>query len=250
MDTRDQLRRDDVQPHASEERIRLLEAALRRNEKLALAGRIAASVMHEINNPAEAITNLVYLISTSADNPEMVRSLAGQIDEQLARIQYVARQTLSFFRENPRRQNADLVAIVETALRFHKTALADKGIEVRKRMPATLIASIYPGDFLQLISNLLGNAIDAIPNGGSLYIRLRASSRNVRLTIADNGRGIPPALQAHLFEPFQTGKAERGNGLGLWICKSVTERLGGHISWRTNTTREKHGTTFSVSLAA
>ena len=234
----------------SEEEIRNLEAALRRNEKLALVGRIAASVMHEINNPAEAITNLVYLISTSADNPEMVRSLAGQVDEQLVRIQYAARQTLSFFRENPHRQNTDLVSVVETAVRFHMAALANKRIEVRKQMPSTLVASIYPGDFLQLVSNLLGNAIDAISDGGSLCMRMRASSSNIRLTIADNGCGISHALQSHLFEPFQTGKAENGNGLGLWICKSIADRHGGRISWRTNTTQEKHGTTFSVSLAS
>lgn len=227
-----------------------LEAALRRNEKLALVGRITASVMHEINNPAEAITNLVYLISTSADNPELVRSLVGQIDEQLLRIQYVARQTLSFFRENPQRQNTDLVSIVETAIRFHRDALIDKKIKVRKQLPPSLITPIYPGDFLQLVSNLLGNAIDAISDGGDLCIRLRPSQNAIRLTIADNGCGIPRALRAHLFEPFQSGKAENGNGLGLWICKSVADRLGGRISWRTSTAQGRHGTAFSISLAS
>jgi signal transduction histidine kinase len=225
-----------------------LEAALQRNEKLALAGRIAASVMHEINNPAEAIANLTYLISHNASDPEMVISLAGQIEQQLLRIQYVTRQTLSFFREIPSRQRTDLVTVVETALRFHERSLLQKKVHVRTQLPASLIATIYPGNFLQLVSNLLGNAIEAVEEGGLLCIRLRRSAGLIRFTVSDNGCGIPNPLRAHLFEPFQSTKAERGNGLGLWICKSVAEKHGGHISWRSSTSKKRHGTTFLVFL--
>ncbi len=233
-----------------DEHLRLLEVALQRNEKLALAGRITASVIHEINNPAEAITNLIYLISQNANNPDSVVSLATQVEQQLARIQHVSRQTLSFFREVPQRQRTDLVAIIETVIRFYAQSLAEKQVKLRRRLPKSLVAWIYPGDFLQLISNLLGNAIEALSTGGTLCIRLRSLQGAIRLTIADNGCGIPSTLQPHLFEPFQSSKAEHGNGLGLWICKSVADRHSGRIFWRSCTASAKHGTTFSVLLAA
>ena len=215
-----------------DERTLRLETALRRSEKLAMAGRLAASVMHEINNPSQAIADLVYLISKEAEHPELVRAHAAQIEEQLVRIQYIARQTLSYFRDTPRRQTKDLVPLVETALRYQSALLEEKRIQSRKELPDILLASLYPGDFLQLISNLVRNAAEALPTGGTLYVRLRASraNGNARLTIADNGRGIPSSLRARLFEAFESDKAEAGNGLGLWICKTIVEKHGGKNS--------------------
>jgi signal transduction histidine kinase len=232
----------------AEDRTLRLETALRRSEKLAMAGRLAASVMHEINNPSQAIADLVYLIGKDAEHPERVRAHAVQIEEQLVRIQYIARQTLSFFRDAPRSQTKDLVPLVEAALRYHGALLEEKHIQVRKELPDILIASVFSGDFLQLISNLVRNAAEALPPGGTLCIRLRASGANARLIVADNGRGIPPAIQARLFEAFQSDKAEAGNGLGLWICKTIVDKHGGSIHWRTSTEGKAHGTTFSVLL--
>src|SRR6202034_1177360 len=111
-----------------DERTLRLETALRRSEKLAMVGRLAASVMHEINNPPQAIADLVYLIAQEADNPELVRAHAAQIEEQLVRIQYIARQTLSFFRDTQQSQTKDLVPLVETAIRYHTGLLAEKHI--------------------------------------------------------------------------------------------------------------------------
>jgi len=232
----------------SEDRTLRLETALRRSEKLAMAGRLAASVMHEINNPSQAIADLVYLIGKDADHPERVRAYAVQIEEQLVRIQYIARQTLSFFRDAPRSQTKDLVALVETALRYQSALLEEKHIRVRKELPDTLVASVYPGDFLQLVSNLVRNAAEASPAGGALCLRLRASGANSRLTVADSGRGIPLPIQARLFEAFQSDKAEAGNGLGLWICKTIVDKHGGSIRWRSCTEGKARGTTFTVLL--
>jgi signal transduction histidine kinase len=232
-----------------DERTLRLETALRRSEKLAMAGRLAASVMHEINNPSQAIADLVYLIAKEADHPELVRAHAAQIEEQLVRIQYIARQTLSFFRDPPRSQAKDLVPLVDTAIRYHAGLLQEKHIQVHKEMPDMLVASIFPGDFLQMVSNLVRNAVEALPAGGTLCIRLRANGRvYARLTIADNGRGIPPAIQARLFEAFQSDKADAGNGLGLWISKTIIEKHSGKIHWRSTTQGRAHGTTFSVLL--
>ena len=231
-----------------DERTLRLESALRRSEKLAMAGRLAASVMHEINNPSQAIADLVYLISKDADRPELVRARAALIEEQLVRIQYIARQTLSFFRDTPKPQEKDLVLLVETALRYHAALLSEKLIQVRQHMPDILVASVYPGDFLQLVSNLVRNAVEALAPRGVLCIRMRVCGRNARLTISDNGRGIGAAIQARLFEAFQSDKAEAGNGLGLWICKTIVEKHSGSIHWRSSTSSAAHGTTFSILL--
>ncbi len=225
-----------------------LETALRRSEKLALAGRLAASVMHEINNPSQAIADLVYLIAKEADHPELVRARAVQIEEQLVRIQYIARQTLSFFRDTPQKQVKDLVPLVETALRYHAPLIQEKQIDVRKDLPDRLIAAVFPGDFLQLVSNLIRNAVEALPAKGKLCVRLRPAGSWGRLTIADNGRGIPARIKSRLFEAFQTDKAEAGNGLGLWICKTIVDRHSGQICWRSSTEGPGRGTCFSVLL--
>src|ERR1700678_2304643 len=119
----------------SDERTLRLEGALRRSEKLAMAGRLAASVMHEINNPSQAIADLVYLVAKDADRPDLVRARAAQIEEQLVRIQYITRQTLAFFRDPPRALEKDLVPLVETALRYHAGLVQERHIEVRKEMP-------------------------------------------------------------------------------------------------------------------
>ena len=232
----------------SDERTLRLESALRRSEKLAMAGRLAASVMHEINNPSQAIADLVYLIGKEADHPDLVRARAVQIEEQLVRIQYIARQTLSFFRDTPQLQPKDLVPLVDTALRYHTALLEEKRIQVRKEMPDMLIASVYPGDFLQLVSNLVRNSAEALPAGGVLCLRLRARGTHARLTVADNGHGIPPRIRARLFEAFQSDKAEAGNGLGLWISKTIVEKHGGQIHWRSSMEGKGRGTTFSVSI--
>jgi signal transduction histidine kinase len=251
---RKQTRMTEISPAHSldgqraEDRTLRLEVALRRSEKLAMAGRLAASVMHEINNPSQAIADLVYLIGKDADYPERVRAHAVQIEEQLVRIQYIARQTLSFFRDAPRSQTKDLVPLVETALRYHSALLEEKHIQVRKELPDILVASVYPGDFLQLVSNLVRNAAEALPAGGALCVRLRALGADARLTVADGGQGISLPIQARLFEAFQSDKAEAGNGLGLWICKIVVDKHGGSIRWRSSTEGKTRGTTFSILL--
>ena len=164
----------------------------------------------------------------------LVRARAAQIEEQLVRIQYITRQTLSFFRDTPKTQSKDLVPLVETALRYQAVLLEEKHIQVRKQIPDILMASVYPGDFFNWFPICVRNAAEALPAGGTLCVRLRASSGNSRLTIADNGRGIPPAIQARLFEAFQSDKADAGNGLGLWICKTIVDKHGGQIYWRSS----------------
>jgi signal transduction histidine kinase len=237
---------------AIEDRTLRLENALRRSEKLAMAGRLAASVMHEINNPSQAIGDLVYLIAKEADHPELVRARAAQIEEQLVRIQYIARQTLSFFRDTPQTQAKDLVALVDSALLYHAGMIRDKRVRLIKSLPDTLTAWVYPGEFLQLVSNLLRNAVEALPEAGTLRVKLRsvrtAAGAEARLTVSDSGCGIPAAIKSRMFEAFQTDKAESGNGLGLWISKTIAEKHGGKIRFRSSLAGVARGTTFRVIL--
>jgi signal transduction histidine kinase len=233
---------------SAEDRISRLETALLRSERRATAGRLAASVMHEINNPSQAIADLVYLLAREAENPDQVKARAAQIEEQLGRIQYTTRQTLSFFRESPQRLTKDFVPLVDAALRYHSEQLLKKNIRVIRQLPDTLVGPVYPGDFLQLMSNLIRNAAEALPAGGSLRIKLRALRASVYVTVADNGPGIAAPIKANLFEAFQSDKAENGNGLGLWICKRIAAKHGGRIYCRSKTDGMTHGTTFLVSL--
>ncbi len=219
-----------------DERTLRLETALRRSEKLAMAGRLAASVMHEINNPSQAIADLVYLIAKEADHPELVRAHAAQIEEQLVRIQYIARQTLSFFRDTPQMPDegsgspgGDGVAL-PLRLAGGETdpgAEGDAGYAGRHRYIRVT--------FFSWFRTLCAMPPRRFPSAACLCLRLRASGKNGRLTVADNGRGIPLRIQARLFEAFQSDKAEAGNGLGLWICKTIVEKHGGQIRWRSST---------------
>ena len=233
-----------------DERTLRLETALRRSEKLAMAGRLAASVMHEINNPSQAIADLVYLIAKEADHPERVRAHAAQIEEQLVRIQYIARQTLSFFRDTPQSQTKDLVPLVETALRYHSGVARREAVSSCEKNCRICCSA----RFFRVTCCSWFRILCATPRKLSRQAECCASvcgrrrKRQCALTIADNGRGIPATFTGKVFEAFQSDKAEAGNGLGLWICKTIVEKHGGQILWHSCTHGENRGTTFSVSL--
>ena len=137
---------------------------------------------------------------------------------------------------------------LDAALRYQGALLEEKHIQVRKKLPDILVASVYPGDFLQMVSNLVRNAAEASPAGGALCVRLRVLGAHARLTVADGGPGIPLPIQARLFEAFQSDKADAGNGLGLWICKTIVDKHEGSIRWRSSTEGKAQGTTFSILL--
>lgn len=250
MDQPSSLSHELGQTIAPEERVRNLLEELRRREKQDLAGRIAASIIHEINNPLEAITNLLYLALCQADDPGRVRSYLMTAEEQLSHLREIAQQTLSLSRETPVPSPTDLVGVIDTVLRLHAGILTAKDVQLRRQLPLTLVIAIYPGDFVQLISNLVRNAVEALPYGGSLCIRLRSFPDRIRLTIADNGCGIPSSFHPRIYKAFETSKMESGNGLGLWLCKSIVDKHSGRISFRTSVKPEASGTTFSVSLPA
>jgi signal transduction histidine kinase len=224
------------------------QEALRRSEKLAVTGRLAASIAHEINNPLEAVTNLLYLIRVSPDSEQTPKYLA-EAEQELARVAEIAKQTLRFYREPNHPVETEIGAVLHSVLVLYNSRLAAAEIAVQVEAAdsaATVLAS--PGELRQVIANLIGNAIDAMRHGGRLRIRISIARRRLRLTIADSGSGIPPALLPAIFEPFVTTKGETGTGLGLWVTGEIIRRNGWTIRVRSRSGVPTSGTTFSITM--
>ncbi len=224
-----------------------IQEILRQNQELTVASQFAAAVMHEINGPLEAVNNLNYLIQQEADDPAKVRLYGRMLDEQLHTLTKLSRQTLSFYRSSETRESIAISTLAEAALRVHQKRISAKRINLRKRFRAEVSAEVHAGDMLQVLSNLVANAIDALPENGILYIGVKRSGDEAHVTVADNGSGIPATIFPKIFDPFFTTKKEHGTGLGLAISKSIVEKYHGRIRSRTTTTRPTAMAPYSVS---
>jgi len=224
--------------------------ALRVVEERAVAGRLALEVMHEIRNPLEALGYLIFLAGEETDHPEKVRKYLSLAEEQMATLTRIANQTLGMARASDAPKPIDLVNLTEAALRIHQRAIDSKRVHLVKELPEGLVVPVYTGEMLQVLSNLIVNALDALPFGGTLFVRLRKLRGEVQFVIADNGHGIPVAHRNAIFEPFFTTKKERGNGLGLALSKKIIERHRGKIFVRSSIQPGKSGTTFKISVPA
>jgi signal transduction histidine kinase len=241
-------RRRQYQVRDQMEQYRRAEAALRKSEKLALAGRLAASIAHEINNPLTAVTNLHYLIARSESLPEIKRLLAIA-DEELARVAEIAKQTLKFHREASRSTAVEPRDVIESVLTLYRGRLHSAGIEVITDFGPHAVIAGFAGELRQLFANLVGNALDAMWGGGTLRIRVRSVQRSgapgVIVTVADSGIGIPRDVRPQLFEPFVSTKGNTGTGLGLWVAAEIVRHHAGTIRLKS---REGAGTVFTVFL--
>lgn len=227
------------------------QEALRRTEKLAVAGRMAASIAHEINNPLAAVTNLLYLISTSKD-VESVHKYNAIAQDELRRVSEIANQTLRFYRSPQSPELVDASEVVDSAAALFRSKLRTHGITLTRDYAPGLRLMVSVGELRQVLVNLIANAIDAMRNGGHLLLRTAARLNSatgqpgIRITIADDGEGVPSQASAHLFEPFFTTKGSTGTGLGLWLARDILERAGGHIRFRNH--HAPHGAVFSLWL--
>jgi PAS domain S-box-containing protein len=229
------------------------EQALRLTERLASVGRMAATVAHEINNPLEAVTNLVYLAKGCAVR-EDVQGYLNTIDEELDRVSHLTRQTLGFYREAKAPAVVRVGPMVDSLVSFFGTRARNKGIEIRAEIRRDPEIYAVAGEIRQVITNLLSNSIDAVGSGGLIRIRIDATclhgneSPGVRITVADSGPGIPPSVRSKLFEPFFTTKTDVGTGLGLWVCSNIIKRHHGSIRVKSSTIVGKSWTVFCVVL--
>lgn len=230
------------------------EEAILRSEKLAIAGRLAASVAHEINNPLEAMGNLLYLV-TLADTVEAAQAHANAALNELMRVSAITQQTLKFHRQTGVPQLTALSEIAATVLTLFRKRCQSSRITTDLEVKSEQNVACMPSEVQQIFANLVSNAIDAMPHGGRLMVRLRSSRdwRNpavegMRVTFCDSGTGIDRAIMRRVFEPFFTTKTETGTGLGMWIVAELAERHRGHVrAW--STCRHGHsGTAISVFL--
>jgi two-component system, NtrC family, sensor kinase len=224
---------------------------LRHTEKLAATGRLAQTIAHEINNPLEALTNLIYL-STHTDDQEQVQEFLKQATKELERVAKITKQILSFHRETKIAVELDFQDMVQSVLALYVVQLEAKRMTVDfKRGPAFCIHG-FPGELRQVFANLIGNAIDASPDHGSLCIRIRKGSshgvQGVVFTIHDDGPGIPKELRNRVMEPFFTTKELKGTGLGLWLANSLVMKHRGTLRFRSRRASGGHGTCFRVFL--
>lgn len=232
-----------------------IERSLRTAEKLAAAGRLAATVAHEINNPLEAVTNLMYL--AKRELPQGADKLAGYLSSasrELDRVTHIARQTLGFYRDTSSPVRFNVPKTIDDLLTLYQRRLESRNIRVVRdfEQEAELVA--LAGEIRQAFSNLISNSMDAMATGGILHIRVQkkhawknADIPGVRITVADSGSGIRPENKSNLFQPFFTTKEDIGTGLGLWITRSIVEKHGGAIRVRSKV-GPNHGTTFSIFL--
>jgi PAS domain S-box-containing protein len=227
------------------------EQALIQNEKIAAVGRLASSIAHEINNPLESVTNLLYIARASQDVDEIQNHLEVA-DRELRRISLIASQTLRFYRQSTRPQSIQCSSLIESVLTLYQGRLLNSNIQVERRERATEPLLCFEGEIRQVLNNLVGNALDAMPLGGRLLIRTRMATnwttgiRGLTLTFADSGSGIPHNIQQKIFEPFFTTKGVSGTGLGLWISKDIIEKHHGSIRLKSSQQKGKSGTVFSL----
>jgi PAS domain S-box-containing protein len=217
------------------------EEALRKTEKLAATGRLAASIAHEINNPLEAITNLLYLLSNHADLQEPARSYVEMADHEVRRISEITQQTLRFYRQSTLPARTNLSELLDSVLSLHQGRLRNLGITVERTYDSNTSLYCFAGELRQVFANLIGNAIDAMPAGGRLVLRARRSrdwsdpsKLGVRFQIADTGSGMTPEVRKHIFEPFFTTKEVTGTGLGLWVSSEIVAKHKGSMRVRSH----------------
>jgi PAS domain S-box-containing protein len=230
------------------------ETALRQSEKLAATGRLAATIAHEINNPLEAVTNLIYLSRTDPDVPEPVQQLLETADAELARVAQIAQQTLGFYRDTTRPVEIKLNDLLHGVVDLFERKMVSRKITCTLDLEPDLCINGLQGEIRQVFSNLIVNAIDAFTFSPMLkHGRIRIRGRHIHsrdavsILICDEGSGIPATARERIFSPFFTTKLSVGTGLGLWVTRGFVEKQGGSITFRTRT-GDPSGTIFRVVL--
>jgi len=225
-----------------------LEEALRRSDRLANTGRSMASLAHEINNPIDTLSNIVFMLQSEKNLSKHQKDLVGMATHELDRLITITRQTLA-----PHRQSLQPVVVTVNELldavgESFGRKLQQAGITVSRNYEHNGQVRVIAGELRQVITNIISNAIDAMPNGGSLRLETRVHTPSVEIRVGDTGGGIRPENLEAIFKPFFTTKGEKGLGVGLWVSRRIIEKLGGTIAVDSSTQPEDHGTWFSITL--
>lgn len=231
------------------------EVALRKSDRLAVAGQLAASIAHEINNPLEAVTNLIYLLNARAADDE-TRQYCAMAQRELGRITDISGQTLRFYRKTSKPLETDLAELLQSLLRLFDPKFSRRNLRVDIDLRPAPSIQAFPNELRQLFANLISNAIDATAPGGRIRVICRPArdwsnvgAHGVCVIVADTGSGIPDGIKSHIFEPFVTSKGDAGTGLGLWVSDDIVKRHRGHLRLKSKTAAPT-GTVFSIFLPA
>jgi PAS domain S-box-containing protein len=230
------------------------EEALRETEKLAAMGRVAGIIAHEINNPLAAITNTLYLVRNHPSLDDTARHFADVAEQELQRVSHITRQTLSFYRESKQPIAVNITDLLNDVLELQERVLNSSHIAVQRKYSLSPVVQGFPVELRQVFLNLVGNAIQAMPGGGSLRVYVREATdwigqrRGVFISIVDTGIGIRPEDSKRLFQPFFSTKSTKGTGLGLWISKGIVQKYDGMLTCRSYRTQRGCATCFRVFL--
>lgn len=238
---------------------RKTQDALIANEKLAVAGRLAATIAHEIHNPLDSVSNLLYLMRNGSSEEESVQFM-DMAEQELARVTQISRAMLGLYRESKSPVVVDLKDMMQDILLLLERRLTDLGVTITTAMPDHLCVAAFPAELRQVFTNLITNAAEAAGPGGEVKVSINPQTAaldaagqkmqpGATVTIADNGPGIPEDVRPHLFQPFFTTKGEQGTGLGLWVSRGIINKHGGTITLKSDTSEAAHGTVVSVFLA-
>ena len=238
---------------------RKTQDALIANEKLAVAGRLAATIAHEIHNPLDSVSNLLYLMRNNS-SPEESKQFMDMAEQELTRVTQISRAMLGLYRESKAPVPVDLREMLQEILLLMERRFLDLGVTVSSSLPAAISVAAFPAELRQVFTNLITNAAEAAGHGGEVRVSIewqaaRADATGQKLQagavvkIADNGAGIPDEVLPQLFQPFFTTKGEQGTGLGLWVSRGIVSKHGGTITLASNTSASAHGTVVSVFLA-
>jgi signal transduction histidine kinase len=232
---------------------KLSERALLENEKLAVVGRLASSIAHEINNPLEAVTNLLYLAQLTVTDEE-TREHLRLANAELERVSHITAATLRFHRQSRTPSLVNLNEVVDSVLTLHQGRLRSNHVKVEKRYGAKVFIICWPNEIRQVVANVVSNAIDAMKFVARprLTVRTHAigqeSSSGAVILISDTGTGMSPLIMRRIFDPFFTTKEATGTGLGLWVSKNIMERHGGSIRVRSTQREGCEGTIFGMTF--
>jgi PAS domain S-box-containing protein len=224
---------------------------LRKTEKLAAASRLSATVAHEINNPLEAVVNLLFLAKNSPETPSGIAQMLTLAEQELERVAHLTRQTLGFYRESNQPEKIVVSDLIESVLRLYSSRLKNKNISVERQFDGCPPIYGISGELKQVLANLISNAADAVSQNGKIAVRLNCTEELSRMmaqiAVEDNGPGIARENADRIFEPFFTTKEDVGTGLGLWITKEIVERHGGSITAE-SLDGERRGAVFTILL--
>lgn len=229
-----------------------IERMLIQSEKLAATGRMAATIAHEINNPLEAVMNLIYLARHHSDPEGKVHQYLLTAEEELERVSHIARQTLGYYKDTGSPIQVHLHDLVQNVLGVFNSKLLSTGVSVDTQFNDLQRIVVSKGEMLQVFSNVIANALDSMRHGGVLHISVRKvagpTGDGIQIGIRDSGTGIKPEHLGKIFEPFFTTKGDLGTGIGLWVARQLVERRGGQISVASSTEKENGGTTITIFI--